>query len=178
MIFNYQRGEFNHPRGRLFYLMPALLFLFLTGFLVYRFFFVRDNIPLENTQNTKREFKREVEKFGADTLPEGFPQDLPAEDGAVVTANEISNITTRKGESERHIIKSYLSQKTVSENFKIYKDYIISKNWQILTELNPSDNSAFIVARDVALPNQTLIFEFNKNIITGDSSVRITVVKK
>ena len=102
---------------------------------------------------------------------------MPIEEGAVVISNEIVKVTTPDGKQEEQVVRAYLSAKTVEENLKIYKDYVLAKGWQVSGEINVSKDLMIFLSYDPKNPTQPIKFEFVKNSVTKDVTVRIVLIK-
>jgi len=63
-------------------------------------------------------------------VPKGFPSDFPFENGVKVLQNsEIKDPVTRKTQSTR----AFVSQKTVGDNWSLYRGYIKSNGWSVIS---------------------------------------------
>ncbi len=154
-----------------------IVILFLVGLgVVFYMWSTRRKKPVVK-EEPKIEFSREAEQFGSEVLPQGLPEDLPIEEGSVVISNEIVKVTTPDGKTENQVVRAYLSAKTIEENVKIYKDYVLSKGWQVSGEINPSKDLNIFLSSDPNNPKERIKYEFTKNSTTKDVTVRITLIR-
>lgn len=72
-----------------------------------------------------------IEKVDATQLPSGFPADMPLEKDAKIDQN--FNATA---EGKTQATRKFVSQKTLKENFDIYKDWLTKNGWTIIATLD------------------------------------------
>lgn len=77
-------------------------------------------------------------------LPEGFPIDLPQEEGAVVTENTAGRSSDGRFQGAR----SYVSAKSVEDNAGLYRDYFDGEGWTLRSEASGSGYAALLGAKD------------------------------
>ena len=157
--------------------IPVIIILFGVAVGIFIYIWNSSKNPKAVVEEPKQEFERKAEQFGAEILPQGLPTDLPIEDGSVVVSNEIVKVTTPDGKQEEQVVRAYLSAKTVEENLKIYKDYVLAKGWQVSGEINVSKDLMIFLSYDPKNPTQPIKFEFVKNSMTKDVTVRIVLIK-
>lgn len=66
------------------------------------------------------------------SLPDDMPRNLPFEEGAVVLQNY--SVTTT--DSRKQSTRSYLSKKSLAQNYKIYSDYLKANQWKVVASLD------------------------------------------
>ena len=112
-----------------------------------------------------------VEYIPQGTLPKEIPTDIPLEEGAPMQRNEI--VKSADGAEEQYVYRFY-SQKTVAENFDIYKKYLKDGGW-VIKNSSKDANSAFLLANKEGKAGNMQI-TISKNSITGDITVEINVI--
>ena len=86
--------------------------------------------PAEQPNQTQSDIvKTEVDKTKD---PEKFPAGVPIEEGAVVTQNYNAEATDGRYQAT----KVFETQKTLADNFNIYRDYMRQNGWDIKSTVN------------------------------------------
>lgn len=95
-----------------------------------------------------------------------LPADLPKEDGEVILQYYTAQIDARNFQTT----KQYESRKTLSENMKIFEDYVVKKKWPIANTLDTPDIKS-VSAKGLG---GTVQFTTSKNSISSKTIVDIT----
>ena len=89
--------------------------------------------PGSNSRNNESEFvKSDVESY---KLPNGFPIDMPLEENARILQNYV--VSTPDGRSQS--TRSFETQKSLAENYKLYSDYMKKNNWEINVKVDQAN---------------------------------------
>ena len=122
--------------------------------------------------------------FSDNELPYNFPTDLPREKSVKILENFTSQIKrTTIGDprfstpdlsltSGTQSTYSFLSNKTIIENYSIYKIYFQGKKWKIGSDINTV--GVAVIFADMPLGN--IQFSASKDIVTGKVIVKLDQV--
>src|SRR3989344_1887054 len=151
-----------------------LLILCLVGVAVIFLFYRSSPKQVSPTPSQKVEqIPPETEYLPSTTLPPELPTNLPMEKDVPLVRNEIVKVD---GGKEIQNVRMYYSQKTVTQNFDIYKKYLTDNNWKILLEQSDSNLATLLAEKAGNLG--TFFISISKNSITGDVTVELNVVVK
>ena len=78
------------------------------------------------------ELKVAKQDVDAAKLPDRFPNSLPLEPGAMVLQNY--NATAASGMYQA--TRTFVTSKTLAENFRVYDDYLKKNDWTIVNSIN------------------------------------------
>ena len=87
--------------------------------------------------------KKVTEEVKSSDLPKKFPADIPIETGVEIIKNE--NTVDPDGTS--HAIRTFVSTKTLDENYAIYTAYLNSNGWIIESTVNKPDNKVIFASK-------------------------------
>lgn len=85
---------------------------------------------------------RTTERVDPASLPAGMPKDLPQETGSEILSNNFIEQQDGKLLANRQ----FVSQKSVAENYVLYKDYLASNGWALLLENDTAANAKSLFA--------------------------------
>ena len=125
------------------------------------------NIPGLPTANSPSTPNPTIKQLSVDKLPPLFPRDILLEKEAEVLQN-YSQIVGNKEQDTRQ----FVSQKSLSNNFQIYKKYLTDKKWTIISIIDKPELKSLSAKRGLVFLSITLII--NKK--TTQNIVYITVV--
>lgn len=136
----------------------------LSVFLVFVlvFYFIRLNQADITFTDVPRDKKSESalnkRDLSPETMPVALPQDLPWEFGAQITQNY--TFTTPDGVTQS--TRSYISDRSLAENYKLYSEYLKTNTWNINATIdNPSQKilsaskNGFIIKIDISETGQS-----------------------
>lgn len=86
------------------------------------------------TKNTEKS-KNITTEVPSDQLPQGLPSNLPIEKDVQIT----NNTTTRTPEGTFSSTRTYLSTKSLAENYSIFANYFKSNKWEIISDIDNPD---------------------------------------
>lgn len=102
------------------------------------------NISQTNSPvNAQKKQDVAIKKVDNSKLPDQFPADIPLEAGATVTGNY--NATATDGRSQA--TRSFETQKTLDENFKIYSDFFKSAGYKVDSTINQATFKAILASK-------------------------------
>jgi hypothetical protein len=125
------------------------------------------NQPGGNNQGEAKITKTDVDKS---KLPDKFPADIPQEEGATITKNDVQTATDGRFQATR----SYISANSVDENAKIFQSYFQKNAWTV-TGTVTEPNYRAISAEKGSLSMQISI---NDNQVTDQKTVDMYLVEK
>jgi hypothetical protein len=108
-----------------------------------------------------------IKQIPPEKLPSFFPLKIPLEKNAKVLQN-YSQIIGNKEQSTRQ----FISQKSIAENFRIYKDYLQKNSWTIVNTLDQPEIKSLSAKKT---PNN-LIITMTSNNLTKEVIVDITMI--
>lgn len=112
----------------------------------------------------------EITTLPADNISAMFGKNFPWEKNAQLLENYIAPA----GSNQQQASRQYVSQKTMDQNFQIFKTYLSGNGWHIVTSLD-TDNLKTIVAADKS--NTTRInLNISQNTVNKQVVVDATVV--
>ena len=100
-------------------------------------------------------------------LPERFPSDFPVEAGAKI----LSNYNYEK-DGVFQSTRQFESQKTLAENYEIYKEYLGSNGWTVNSNMNLATSKFLLAIKD----GSTVSINISANSFTGQNVVDISFV--
>lgn len=113
-----------------------------------------------------------LENVKTTALPKGMPSDLPLESGAKILNN--FNATAPNGQVQG--TRTYLSAKAMQTNYDIYRTYLTSHKWTIVTEVKDPQHPD-IVSVFARNTKGTISVSVQKNNVTATgSTVSVTFV--
>ncbi len=145
----------------------VLAVVILGGVLVWRLYPQTQTEPVAQEAMTEEFATEEVPQS---EIPSALPQNLPEEKDAPIIRNEI--ITVAQGKEVQYL-RTYYSAKSVSENAKIFREFLNQEDWRIVID-NVEENFATIIAKkDGAAGDFKLTV--SENNITNDITVETVV---
>lgn len=166
--------------------LGLVLILLILAAGVYYFYFLRQN---QNNVSPEQVFidrlmNRKIYSEG--NLPEGFPKDFPIETGVEVLENFTAGFATKENNVRlqdgtlatwpefKQSTYSYVSNKNLEENFKIFKDYFTAQKYKLLAESNVSGTASLLFSiKDGS--NET--FQFSASVYPISNKIRVTIDK-
>ena len=112
------------------------------------------------------------EEVDTKNLPEALPSDLPLEAEAEVKENSVVSSPDKPGVTQ--YTRKYTSQKSLDENYEIYKDYLQKNGWNILTSIEEDGLRSLIAAN--ADNSKQMFVTISENSLTGEVTVDVTIV--
>ena len=111
----------------------------------------------------------DVTNLDENKLPVGIPKDLPMEENAQI----LQNYEAKEQDSNNlQSTRQYISQKSLQENFDLYKKYLEDNNWVILTATDMDDLKGIMAKNN---SGEIMDITFSKNQITDEITVDITL---
>lgn len=95
-----------------------------------------------DAKKDQQEAKTITTEIPKNQLPQGLPQDLPIEEHVQIT----NNSTSRTQQGSLSSSRTYLSTKSLAENYKIFSDYFKANKWEIISDIN-NDTYKFLAAK-------------------------------
>jgi len=113
--------------------------------------------------------KSDIAYVELEKLPERFPADFPIEEGTKI----ISNYNYEK-DGVFQSTRQFESQKTLAENYKIYKEYLNSNGWTINSSMDLETSKFLLAVKD----GSTVSVNISSNSSTKQNTVDISFVFK
>ncbi len=148
-------------------------------FAVVAFLFLRKNNFIKGPGSEDNKLPQEsqiplgIERKSAEEIPGELPADLPFEEGQTLTRNEV---LTSQTTNEIQFARGYYSQKTVKENYEIFKKYLNDNGWKIYSNINESAYAMLSGRKDGVAGSLQIII--SKNSITGDVTVQTVLSRQ
>lgn len=107
--------------------------------------------------------------FGT-SVPNGFPTDIPIEEGAQV---EESYGYDDAGQKQLTLV--FLSNKTVEQNFILYKDFLTKQKWNISNEYEGEKVSSLYATKDDLYYSNDINVTLGENLTDASTKSRISI---
>ena len=94
------------------------------------------NSPATNQQTQNQQgppLALDIKDVNEKVVPEGLPSNLPMEAGAKVLQNYSGS---NPANSDKYAIRVFVSNKTIQQNFEIYKKYASENGWAITSSVD------------------------------------------
>lgn len=102
-------------------------------------------------------------------LPDNFPANFPQEPGAVILRNDVQTSADGKLQATR----SYVTVKSLADNFKLFQDYLKKNNWTVTVLANQTDHKTLGATKD----NLSLQVNLNDNQLTKQKTVDLYLIQ-
>lgn len=99
-----------------------------------------------------------------------LPINLPLEKDAQVLQS--SQVIDKEGTEQ--INYQFVTQKTLAENFNLYKNYLVNNGWKIQNTLNNQDLKSISATKETE--KKTINITVSKNTLTGENIVDISLI--
>jgi hypothetical protein len=151
-----------------------VLILAVVGFLFLRKNnFIKGPGSEDNKLPQESQVPEEIERKSVEEIPVELPADLPFEEGQTLIRNEVLTSPTT---NEIQFARGYYSQKTVNENYEIFKKYLNDNGWKILFDTK-EENYAMLGSTKSGV-NGNLQITVSKNSVTGDVTVQTVLSRQ
>lgn len=162
---NQTQEQFKYKKS---WIIIVLLVLVLILALLWQY---KENEQLSVNEPVKNE-NIEVQNVSANELPAAIPENIPMEEDAVILENDIITASEKPGVTQ--YTRKFVSNKSLEENYAIYKDFIDFNNWEVVSSVEEETLMLLIAVN----PDKTeqLFVTVSKNTINKEVTVDLTVV--
>ena len=122
----------------------------------------RDGSPSSQQQATESPVISQVD---TSKLPDSFPTDIPLESGAKVEQNYNASVS-----GKIQATRIFVSAKSLSENFTLYKTWLTKNGWKIDATLDQPSLKVLVASKGSEMINITI----NANQQTKENTVNIS----
>jgi hypothetical protein len=146
----------------------VVVVVLLAAFVVTKFY----NKKLGGPAATNSQPPLKVQETAVDDnkLPQGFPSDIPLEDGAVVTQNYNATTSGSENTASFQATRVFESKKTLEQNFDLYTTFFKQHGWTIKTSFEDVSAKSITAQKGAYI----VTVHIGQNTITGTVTVNIT----
>jgi hypothetical protein len=152
----------------------ALFILIVLGFGVWGYYFIENkknqNLPTIPSISQKPVSKYTSTQLTLDELKKILPAGIPLEPDTQVLQSQ----SIKDKEGTEQITYQFITKKTLTENFNLYKTYLERNSWKIQNIINEPDIKSISAAKETE--KKTINITISKNTITDQSIVDISLL--
>jgi hypothetical protein len=165
-ILQVVNNEPKHSSSKLIIFLMLILVIIVVGIIYWFFRPQTQKLSVEKPALQTQQKYANIQQIDTNNKFYFPPADLPWEDKVEVNQYTFQTVSPTAGQ----VVREYISKKSLTDNFSIYKKYFTTKGWTVSAPINETDHKSLFSQTDDK--QVSISIDFSKN-TKGQTVVRL-----